>query len=216
MKYPSLLSSAAIRLAVVGAVVIAATYLLIVRPGQASLAQAAADRTELISTNLKNSEKRRLLAAAQQRYTTLSSDLSRLQGVIPEASDTGSFVTALQNIASETGVSIQGLTTKIQVKTPPRASQKNAEQKTPTTSSRTLEQELLQSFHGTSIDLRLSGSYQSIRGFVQRIREMERFVSISSFNLAAGRQSGGTATDTLDCNLTMTIFHRQPAKEGSS
>lgn len=213
MRQPSILQSKAIRSGLVGVILLLAVWLVACRPAHRALVVAADERTDLIKTALENSEKKRLLSEAQQKYTTLSSDLERLEGVIPESSNTGSFVSSLEELAARSGIQILSLTTKVQSKATSTKATTNTNSSS-SAATKTVEQELLQSFYGTSIELRYSGSYTSIRSFVQSIRQMERFVSISSINMSASRQTAtGATTGILTGTINMSIFHRQPAKD---
>ena len=220
MRQPSVLQSKTVRLAIIGTLGLIALWWLGMKPAQAHLATAAAERTEQIETALGNSEKKRLLSEAEKKYASLSSDLGRLKGVIPEASETGSFVSALEELAARSGLQILSLSTKIQPKAAPRAttttSSKNKTESTPAASTKTVEQELLQSFYGTTVEVRFSGNYASLRSFVQLVRQMERFVSIASINLSANRQSTAEQADILTGTINMSIFHRQAAKDDST
>lgn len=216
MRQPSILQSRAVQVSLAGVLGLIAIWFFGYRPAQVRLAAAAEQRTDLIKTALDNTEKRQLLSEAQQKYTSLSSDLQRLEGVIPEASNTGSFVSSLQDIAARSGIQILSLTTKVQPKATPTKATTTTKTNTSssTVSTKTVEQELLQSFYGTSIEVRYSGSYVAIRSFVQSIRQMERFVSISSINMSASRQTATTQTaGLLTGTVNMMIFHRQPAKD---
>ena len=221
MRQPSLLQSRFVRLIICGVLALILIWIFGLHPAQLSLLTAADERTEQIETALKNSEKKQLLSAAQSKYASLSSDLGRLQGVIPEASETGSFVSALEDLAARSGLQITGLSTKLQPKAVPRAatttsSKTSTKTETPAASNKTVEQELLQSFYGTTVDVRFSGNYASLRSFVQLIRQMERFVSITSINMSTNKQAAGTESSTLTGSISMSIFHRQAAKDAEA
>ncbi len=219
MRQPSILQSKSIRLVIIGSLLLIGIWGLALRPASSRLQSAADERTELIKQLQGNTEKKRLLAEAEKKYASLSSDLDKLRGVIPEASETGSFVSALEELAARAGVQIQSLTTKVQSKAAPRAATSSkttssANTRAESTANKTVEQVLLQSFYGTTVEVRLSGSYTSIRTFVQLIRQMERFVSITSINLSSNKQATDTS-DILNSTISMSIFHRQAAKEAN-
>lgn len=214
MRQPSILQSKAVRVAIGGTLGLILIWWIGLRPVQADLRTAADERTDLIKTALGNSEKKRLLSEAEKKYASLSSDLGRLQGVIPEASETGSFVSALEELAGRSGLQILSLTTKVQPKAAPRVSNSKTDTAaSASTSTKTVEQEMLQSFYGTTVEVRFSGSYTALRSFIQMIRQMERFVSIASINLSANRQTETTEVGLLTGTVNMSIFHRQAAKD---
>ncbi len=149
--------------------------------------------------------KQALLPQARAQYESIQQDLERTATAIPQSSNTGEFVAALEQVANDTGVSINTLSSSVHAKT--ASSSKSGDSSSSKSKSKTLEEELLKKYNATTFDLRLTGSYEAIRSFIDRLRTLDRFNVLTTLSMAVAQDTG-----QITANLSVSIYHKEAAK----
>lgn len=149
--------------------------------------------------------KQALLPQARAQYKSIQQDLERTATAIPQSSNTGEFVAALEQVANDTGISIDTLSSSVHVKT--TSSSKSGDTSSSKSKSKTLEEELLKKYNATTFDLRLTGSYEAIRSFIDRLRTLDRFNVLTTLSMAIAQDTG-----QITANLSVSIYHKEAAK----
>jgi|GEM_PF-4179973 len=189
-------------------------WLTVINPQLASLNAVVKKRNENVTALSAAQRKQALLGPAQEQYETIKRDLERTTFAIPEGSSTGEFVAALERMASDTGVSIGALSSTVQAKVAPAkapAPSKTADADKAKTAAaakpKTLEDELRSKYNSTVFEVRLTGGYESIRAFIDRLRTLDRFNVLSSITLSSAPDTG-----IITASLAINIYHKEAAK----
>lgn len=188
-------------------------WFMVINPQLASLKDVVSQRNENITALNTAQRKQALLSQAQEKYESIKQDLERAAVAVPEGSSTGEFVAALEQIAANTGIAIEAMTSSVQAKVVPAkktAAKTGSDSETKTSApakAKTLEDELRQKYNSTTFELRITGGYETIRSFIDRLRTLDRFNVLSSITMSSAPDTGVITT-----NLTITIYHKEAAK----
>lgn len=178
-----------------------AAWITVINPQLDQLKETAKKRDENVVALQAAQQKQELLGSAKRQYETIKQDLARTTIAIPQGSNTGEFVAALEQVANNTGVTIGAISTSVHAKV--ATNTKGGK----TTVAKTLEEELARKYNSTSFDLRLAGSYETIRLFIERLRTLDRFNVLSTLTLSSAPDTG-----IITANLSMSIYHKEAAK----
>lgn len=213
MRHRSIFTTSTFGITVFALVAGTAIWFTVIKPQLASLKKVVEKRNETASALSSAQRKQALLGPAQEQYDSIRQDLARTAVAIPDGSNTGEFVAALEKVANDTGVTISAITSAVHPKVvpaKPKAPAKNAKADTKPAAPakpKTLEEELQQKYNSTSFELRITGGYETLRAFIDRLRTLDRFNVLSTVSMAMAPDTG-----LITANLTVNIYHKEAAK----
>ena len=174
----------AVIVAVVAVVMVAAWYLLMWQPKGSDLA-AAQDRADQATTQVDELELRLArLQALSERGPELAAELDRLRSAVPQQPDVAQFILATNAAATSAGVDFISVSQQ-----PPQAGT------TPASEVR------------VAIDV--TGGYQPVLDFVDRLLEMPRVVVIDAFGVTP-QGDASTGTPNLAVSIGGRMFTSAP------
>lgn len=219
MHRQSILTTKTFLLLTVSLMLALAAWLLLINQEYGRLKNAAQERDQARAELKEIDAKQQLLGQAEERYQVIKDDLQKIKIAIPEASDTGLFVAALEQLASEKGVTIDSIATDFKSKTAGTTSEtknddtanteQSSQSKNKQATAKTLEEQLLAKYYATSFDIKLTGSYQNIHNFVLALLQFERLVILNNLNFTVKSDNADAVAATLD----FWIYHQSAAKK---
>lgn len=177
----------------------------VIKPELNKLQSTVSARDNLKRELAEIEKKKELLGQVTENYEQIQQDIKKLETAIPNKSNTGEYIAAIENLANETGVNITNLHTSFQAQRVPIKTNENQPERKKAEVKKTLEEELLTQFNNTGIEIKADGSYESLYGFIGRVLNMDRFSVLSSINMTT-TGDGSLISSTLSFN----IYHREP------
>jgi len=196
-----------------------AIYMFMVRSELNRLKDATNKRDQTKLKLLENDQKEELLAKAEQQYETIKVDLNKINLAIPQNSDTGLMIAAIEQIGNETGINISNINTTLRTKkvastksTDSKKTDDKVESAKPVSANKPHEEELLSQYHATVYSLTLTTSYPNLVNFLDRITNLDRYSILASLQLSNDNDN----PEALTANVVFWTYHQNAAKEISN